>query len=50
MPYAAKSGTTRGESGFKADVRSHIFKITVDDQSMFSEDGSVVRDDDERQA
>ena len=50
MPYAAKSGTTRGESGFKGDVRSHLFKITVDDQSMFSEDGSVVRDDDERPA
>lgn len=50
MPYAAKSGTTRGQSGFKGDVRSHLFKITVDSESMFTEDGSWVRDDDERPA
>ncbi len=50
MTYAAKSGTTRGESGYKGDIRSHLFKITVDTASMFSADGSVVRDDDERPA
>ena len=50
MPYAAKSGTTRGQSGFKGDVRSHLFKITVDTASMFTEDGAWVRDDDEREA
>ena len=50
MPFAAKSGTTRGESGYKGDVRSHLFKITVNDESMFTEDGSWVRDDDEREA
>ena len=50
MPFAAKSGTTRGESGYKGDVRSHLFKITVDTASMFNADGSFVRDDDEREA
>jgi len=50
MPFAAKSGTTRGQSGFKGDVRSHLFKITVDEESMFTEDGAWVRDDDEREA
>lgn len=50
MPYAAKSGTTRGQSGFKGDVRSHLFKITVDTNSMFTEDGSNVRDDETRPA
>ena len=50
MPFAAKSGTARGESGFKGDVRSHLFRITVDAESMFIEDGSFVRDDAERAA
>lgn len=50
MPYAAKSGTTRGESGYQGDVRSHLMKITVKDESMFTEDGSNVRDDSERPA
>ena len=50
MPYAAKSGTTRGESGYKGDIRSHIFDITVDTNSMFTADGSAVKDDDERDA
>ena len=50
MPYAAKSGTKIGESGVRGDVRSHILTIIVDDQSMFTEDGSAVRDDDTRPA
>lgn len=50
MPYAAKSGTKRGESGFVGDVRSHLMKITVDTASMFTADGKWVRDDDEREA
>jgi type IX secretion system substrate protein/cytochrome c554/c'-like protein len=50
MPFAAKSGTKRGESGFVGDVRSHLMKITVKDESMFIEDGSFVRNDDEREA
>lgn len=50
MPYAAKSGTTRGESGFEGDVRSHLMKITVDANSMFTEDGSAIKDDAERPA
>jgi len=50
MPYAAKSGTTRGMSGFKGDVRSHLFKITADTASMFTTDGSAVRDDEIRGA
>ena len=50
MTYAAKSGTTRGQSGFKGDIRSHLFKIIPDTNSMFSADGSVVRDDETRPA
>jgi len=50
MPFAAKSGTKRGESGFVGDVRSHLMKITVNDESMFTDDGSYVRDDEEREA
>ncbi len=50
MPYAAKSGTKRGESGYVGDVRSHLFSITVDAESMFTEDGAWVKDDDEREA
>jgi len=50
MPFAAKSGTTRGQSGFKGDVRSHLFNITVDTANMFTADGAWVRDDDEREA
>ncbi len=50
MPYAAKSGTKRGLSGFKGDVRSHLFKITADTASMFTEDGKWVRDDETRGA
>lgn len=50
MPYAAKSGTKRGESGFEGDVRSHLMKIIVNDEDMFTEDGSAVRDDATRPA
>jgi len=50
MPFAAKSGAKRGASGFKGDVRSHLFKITADTASMFTADGSWVRDDDTRSA
>lgn len=50
MPFAAKSGTTRGQSGYKADVRSHLFAINPDTSSMFTEDGSAVKDDEERSA
>ena len=50
MAYAAKSGTTRGQSGFKGDIRSHLMKIIPDTASMFTLDGSAVRDDDERPA
>ncbi len=50
MPFAAKSGTTRGLSGYKGDVRSHLLKIIPDTASMFSPDGSVVRDDSVRSA
>lgn len=50
MPFAAKSGTTRGQSGYVGDVRSHLMKIIPDTESMFTEDGSNVRDDDERPA
>ncbi len=50
MPFAAKSGTTRGASGYKGDVRSHLFSITVNDESMFTDDGSAVRDDATRSA
>lgn len=50
MPFTSKSGTTRGASGFKGDVRTHLFKIATDTASMFIEDGSAVRDDDTRSA
>lgn len=50
MPFAAKSGAKQGESGYEGDVRSHLMKITVNSESMFSEDGSVVRDDANRPA
>lgn len=50
MPYAAKSGTKRGDSGYKGDVRSHLFTINPSTESMFTEDGKWVRDDDERSA
>jgi hypothetical protein len=50
MPFAAKSGTTRGPSGYKGDVRSHLVAITPDTESMFTADGSNVRDDDTRKA
>lgn len=45
MPFAAKSGTTIGESGFRGDIRSHLMTIIPDTESMFTEDGSFVRDD-----
>ena len=50
MPFAAKSGTKRGDSGYKGDIRSHLLKITTSTESMFVEDGSAVRDDDTRDA
>ncbi len=50
MPYAAKSGTTRGKSGYKADVRSHIIVINPSAESMFNEAGTAVRDDETRGA
>ncbi len=50
MPYAAKSGTKRGESGYKGDVRSHLLLIATDTASMFTADGSAVRDDETRAA
>ena len=50
MPYAAKSGTKRGESGFVGDVRSHLMTIIPDTNSMFTEDLKWVKDDDEREA
>ncbi len=50
MPYSGKSGTARGKSGYKADVRSHLFKILASTESMFTEDGSKVRDDETRSA
>ena len=50
MPFAAKSGTKRGESGYKGDVRSHLVKINASTESMFTEDGSAVRDDETRGA
>ena len=50
MPYAGKSGAKRGLSGYKGDVRSHLMKIIPDTASMFTDDGSAVRDDDERPA
>ncbi len=46
MPYAAKSGATQGESGYQGDIRSHIFKIEVEDTlSLFTADGKNVRVD-----
>ena len=50
MPYAAKSGTTRGESGYRGDIRSHLMTIIPDTEDMFTEDGSAVRNDDTRSA
>jgi len=50
MPYADKSGTTRGQSGYKGDIRSHLFRITPNTESMFTEDGKWVKDDDTREA
>ncbi len=50
MPFAVKSGTARGESGYKGDVRSHLFKIVANTESMFTEDGSAVKDDETRSA
>lgn len=50
MPYAAKSGTTQGQSGYKGDIRSHLFKIIPDTLSIFTESGSDVRDDETRPA
>jgi len=50
MPFAAKSGTKRGQSGYVGDVRSHLMKIIPDTESMFTEDGAWVRADDEREA
>ena len=50
MPYAAKSGTKRGQSGYVGDVRSHLMGIIPDENSMFTEDGAWVKDDDEREA
>ncbi|NND09114.1 MAG: hypothetical protein HKN87_22310, partial [Saprospiraceae bacterium] len=50
MPFAAKSGTKIGESGYRADVRSHLMTIATNAESMFTEDGSAVKDDEERAA
>ena len=50
MPYAAKSGTEIGESGYRADVRSHLMAIIPNTESMFTEDGAWVRDDATRPA
>jgi len=50
MPFAAKSGTKIGESGYRGDVRSHLMTIIPNTESMFTEDGSFVRDDAERSA
>jgi len=50
MPYAAKSGTKRGDSGYKGDVRSHLLKIVPSTESMFTEDGKWVKDDETREA
>ncbi|WP_372639690.1 multiheme c-type cytochrome [Ancylomarina sp.] len=50
MPLAAKSGAKTGDSGYEGDVRSHLMKITVKDESMFTEDGKWVRDDETRPA
>ena len=45
MPYAVKSGTARGSSGYKADVRSHLFAINTDTASMFNAAGTEILDD-----
>ncbi len=50
MPFAAKSGTTRGNSGYKGDIRSHLMIINPDTASMFTADMSAVKDDAERKA
>jgi len=50
MPYAAKSGTKVGDSGFEGDIRSHLMKIIVKDENMFNDDGSAVKDDGDRPA
>lgn len=50
MPYAAKSGTKRGESGYVGDVRSHLLKISVDGETMFTDDSTNVKDDETREA
>lgn len=50
MPFAAKSGTKIGESGYRGDVRSHLMTIIPDTEDMFTEDGSAVRDDETRSA
>lgn len=50
MPYAAKSGTTVGDSGFEGDIRSHLMKIIVKDENMYNEDGAAIRDDADRPA
>ena len=50
MPYAAKSGTKRGQSGYVGDVRSHLVKIIPDTASMFTADGKWVKDDEDREA
>jgi len=50
MPFASKSGTKRGESGYKGDVRTHLFTIATNTESMFTEDMSAVRDDETRSA
>jgi hypothetical protein len=50
MPFAAKSGTKRGKSGFVGDVRSHLMAIMPDTASMFTPDGAWVRDDEGRSA
>ncbi len=50
MPFAVKSGTQRGQSGYKADDRSHLLKITDDTASMFTSDGKWVRNDEGREA
>jgi hypothetical protein len=50
MPFAAKSGAKIGESGYRGDIRSHLMTIIPNTESMFTEDGSFVRDDAERSA
>jgi hypothetical protein len=50
MPYAAKSAVKQGESGYEGDIRSHLLKITVNTETMFTSDGHYVRDDDTRDA